>query len=99
MMRYGLALAVGLSFGLIASGSACGQEATSSQPGDLIGEVVPVKFASAAEVARVLDSLFNGSGTDRKTRIEVFVIPLTNWLFVRGTRNDLVTIRELLKPL
>jgi hypothetical protein len=61
-------------------------------------DVIHVKIGSAMELARILDEIYNGSGTTRMNRIVVFAIPLTNCLFARASRNDLAAIRELVKP-
>jgi hypothetical protein len=58
-----------------------------------------MKVGRAVEAAGILDEAFNGSGTARTTRIVVFAIPPGNGLFVRATRDDLVPIRALLRPL
>jgi hypothetical protein len=99
MRLSGFVLAVGLLFALALPVPAFGQQEGAQQPTDPTVAVIRMKVGSAVEAASILDELFNGSGTARKTRIVVIAIPLTNCLFVGATKDDLATIRALLRPL
>jgi hypothetical protein len=89
----------GLLLALVLPLPAIGQGEEPAQPADSEAAVIGLSGGSAGETARLLDEMYNGSGTDRRPRVVVHVIPLTNCLLVRGTSVDLLTVRELLRPL
>ena len=99
MRQFGLALVIELLFAMVLPPPASGQEARSRQSTDSRTEIISARAGSAAETARILDELYNGSGTDRKPRIVVFAIPMTNCLFIKATSDDLLAIKVLLRPL
>ena len=94
-----IAPAVGLISALAFPVSAFGQQQNPRQPEEPTAAVIPLKVASAVEIAKILDQVFNGSGASRTPRIIVFAIPLTNSLFVRATELDLLIVRDLVEPL
>ena len=63
-------------------------------------EVIRLRSASAADVARVLDEAFNGPqrpGTPRTERVRIVAEPITNVLLIAATPADLQSIRKLLE--
>jgi hypothetical protein len=99
MKDYTLALTVWLLFACVLPVSESGQEERTVQSTDLNVALIRMKVTSATETARLLDEMYNGSGTARKARIGAYAIPGTNYLFLMGTRIDLLTIRSLIRPL
>jgi hypothetical protein len=99
MRDFCLALVTGLVLALVLPVAASGQGEQPAQPADSETAVIGVRGHSAGETARLLEEMYNGSETARRPRVVVYVIPLTNCLLVRGTSADLLTIRELLRPL
>jgi hypothetical protein len=93
-----LIFAAGLMLGLASPVPASDPDAASARlPAPTVG-VIRVAVGDTARVARELDKAFNESGTGRRTRIILFAIPLTNYLFAVATQSDLFTIRVLLRP-
>jgi type II secretory pathway component GspD/PulD (secretin) len=59
-------------------------------------EVVRLRFAKAADVAKVIDEAFNGKqGVHKAVRVRVVADPDTNTLLLRATVLDTITIRNL----
>lgn len=94
-----LLFTIGILIGLAMAGPAFGREDKANQTIDSTVAVIPLKSSNAVEVATVLDEAFNGLGTNRKIRVVIFAVPMTDWLFIHATNSDLQTIRGLLKPL
>jgi type II secretory pathway component GspD/PulD (secretin) len=63
-------------------------------------EVIRLQYATAVDVARTLDELFNGRagpGTAaRLKRVQIVAEPITNSLLIQASPLDLLTIRRLL---
>jgi hypothetical protein len=98
MKQYRFVLAIGLLLALLFRVPAYAQEEQPAPPTDSkTAMIINVKVGSAKETARILDELFNGSGTDHKDRIVVLAIPLTSCLLVKATSADLQEIRHLLR--
>jgi hypothetical protein len=94
-----LLFAVGLLIALAAPVPAFGSQEKPHQSASPTAEVIRMKVGNAVEAARFLDEAFNGTGLERKARVVVFVIPLTDCLFVEAMKDDLATIRSLLRSL
>jgi type II secretory pathway component GspD/PulD (secretin) len=62
-------------------------------------EVIRLKYASAADAAKVLDEAFNGPGgvSGKLGRIRVVADPVTNSLLLKATPMDLLVIKHLLR--
>jgi hypothetical protein len=93
MKHFVCVLAIGLLFTVVTPLSAYGQEDRKPPGTDLEVAVVFLKTTNAEDVASVVKQAFNGSGPGR---VGVFAIPFTNCIFVKATRIDLLTIRQLL---
>jgi hypothetical protein len=94
MKHFVCVLAVGVWFAVILPCSA--QENRPLGPTDPKGEIMCLEVSRAVDVAPILKEAFNGSGPGRVT---VFAIPMTNCLYVKATRADLLAIRRLLGPM
>jgi hypothetical protein len=96
MNRYGFALTFGLLCAFIHAAPAAEKDLLPEQPIDRQVALLRVPVSSPAEAARLMDEVFNGPATDHKDRVVVFAIPMTKYLFVRATKLDILTMRDLL---
>ena len=79
---------------------------TGQQDGNADFTIIPIEDASAVEVAKMLDELFNGppatpnaqrDSTPRSNRIRVVADPASNSLLIKASAADLIAIRAILR--
>jgi hypothetical protein len=92
MKQFALVLVFELLFTMVLQAPASVQEERPVQSTDSKTEIFSVRAGSAAEIADLLHELY----TDR---IVVFAVPMTNFLFIKATSEDLRDIKVLISPL